>query len=340
MTTTPARGRGAARTGAAALVLLAALLLATFTAPGARAQNARDAQGPPWGLTLKSAAVVEGDRVLLGEIADPYGDMPSRAWEKLAGFPLWESPDRRHKPVVLDRARLRRLLEHHLGDVAGIVSVHGDLTYQRGGSVVTEDDIRRLVNRELPGRLNLDSSVELRDLQAPNHTFLDGKLHHLELGGLDDREAGRVSIKVLARAPDGHELRSLRASVFVDAWATVPTAARPINRGEIVTPEMVTFERTNLAYLNGKAWDGRGHWRAARSIGEGRPLTMDELEPVPVIVRGEKVNLVFRGRNIKLSLVVEALEDGFRGERILVRNLQSNKKILATVVDGSTVEVK
>jgi flagella basal body P-ring formation protein FlgA len=113
-----------------------------------------------------------------------------------------------------------------------------------------------------------------------------------------------------------------------------------LNRLQPVDLANIQFKRKNLAH-NQNAWDGTGGpWRMVRSIGVDQAITMSDIDPGPVIARGDKVRLVFEGQNLRLNVKVEALADGGVGQAIEVRNLQSKRKILATVRDSSTVVVR
>jgi flagella basal body P-ring formation protein FlgA len=108
-----------------------------------------------------------------------------------------------------------------------------------------------------------------------------------------------------------------------------------------VTPDLITWKNQNMAYLGNRAWDGKGGpWRVVAPIGTGQPIMKSSIEPAPVIARGDKVSLVYNGKNLKLIVPVESLEDGGVGQTITVRNLQSQRKVIATVVDAQTVLVR
>jgi flagella basal body P-ring formation protein FlgA len=103
---------------------------------------------------------------------------------------------------------------------------------------------------------------------------------------------------------------------------------------------MVTFKRKNLAFHQ-NAWDGSGGpWRVAKSVGTDQVITVDSVEPVPVIAKGGQVNLVYEGNNIRLSVKAVALADAGVGQKVQVRNVQSNRKIVGTVQDADTVIVR
>ena len=120
----------------------------------------------------------------------------------------------------------------------------------------------------------------------------------------------------------------------------MPVAAKPLNRFERVDQDKVSFRRVNLAYKS-ETWDGTGGpWRMTRSLGRGQVFTRAHLEQVPHIEKGERVTLMYSNTRVKLSIKAEALGEASIGQQVSVRNLQSNKTILATVVGDDMVMVR
>jgi len=156
----------------------------------------------------------------------------------------------------------------------------------------------------------------------------------------DDIRPGRNQIRMKAISPQGKALSSKAGTVFINVWTAVPVAAKPLNRFERLTKEKISFKRVNLAYQN-KLWDGKGGpWRMTRTLGRGQAFTESHLETVPLIEKGERVNLVYRNKRVQLVIKAEALAEGDMGQKVAVRNLQSNKTILATVISHDTVLIR
>jgi flagella basal body P-ring formation protein FlgA len=151
---------------------------------------------------------------------------------------------------------------------------------------------------------------------------------------------GRNNLLFEVVSGEGKTTRRFAASAFVNLWRPVACATRPINRLQLVTPDMITFKRKNMAY-NQNAWDGTGGpWRVAKSVGTDQVITVESVEPVPVITKGGSINLIYEGNNIRLSVKAVALADAGIGQSIQVRNVQSNRKITGTVLDSETVLVR
>ena len=307
------------------------------SAPQAVVPGARDA----WRLRVREAAVVREAVVRLGDIADPLGNMPRGEWERLAAVPLWPAPETPGKPLQINRQRLGDALRKALGEVADACLLPNSLAVQRDGAVLLEEDLRSLVVKTLTPQINLlGGHGELTDFRLPAYAFTahDGQSVVLEAG---DVAPGRISLRFAVREMDGAAVRRFSGSVFLNLWMDVPCPVRPLGKGEAVTPDVITFMSCNLAYQKGAVWDGRGGpWQTVRSLGASQPILASDLTPLSAVHRGDKLTLVYTRGNVRISAMVEALEEGGPGDTIAVRTLDSKKQIYATVLDADTVTTK
>lgn len=295
-----------------------------------------------WHFTVLPAAVVTGDTVLLGDIAKPSGDITSQSWEKYAKTKLWPAPRKYGRPMAITRPKLRNALQRYLGGLASKAILPGSIAIQRGGKVVQKNTLSQMVTRTISNATQqLDGEAILRDTTIPNFIFLRDSKNRIDIEPLRTVQAGRIGLRFRELDPNGQVVRRVTGGAFLDLWVTVPCAATPVNRNELLTPDRITYERKNLAYLHGEPWDGRGGpYRVMRTLGAGTPIFEGDLEVIPVVAKGSRVDLVYKGAAIRLSIVAKAMEDGRVGEVIPVRNLQSKRKVYATVLDDSTVIIK
>jgi flagella basal body P-ring formation protein FlgA len=303
----------------------------------ARSASGRDG----WRAVVRSAACVEGPTVLLGEIADPAPGVDRRTWKSVAGVKLWKASSRRGRPVVIARDKLRQVLNYYMGDMADRLVLLKQLTVQTGGKVVSGVELKnRVVAFLTPKAKSLGGDIEFRDLNLPSEYFIDNPAERLVIGLHDDIRPGRNQIQFKTLNARDKVVYSKAGTVFIDVWKAVPVASQSLNRFERVTKNKIGFRRVNLAYRP-DLWDGTGGpWRMARTLGRNQPFTMSHLEQVPLIEKGERVDLVYRGKRIQLTLKVEALDDGAMGQQVAVKNLQSKKTVLATVIGDDLVMVR
>lgn len=316
-----------------AFALVVALILATASVAGAAGKSGND-----WRVMVRSAACVQGPDVLLGEIADPVEGLDARTWKTVAGIKLWKASKRIGRPVTIDRDKLRKVFRYYMGDLAKNVILPSQLTVQTGGRVFTGTDLREQVVAFLtPRAKGMGGESDFKNLKLPMHFFFPNVNDRLEISLTNEIRPGRNQIQMRRVSPDGRVMSGKAGTVFINVWKAVPVAAKPLNRNERVTRENVTFRRVNLAYKP-DLWDGTGGpWRMSRTLGTGQPFTTSHIEQVPLIEKGEMVSLIYRNKRIQLSIKAEALGEASMGQQVSVRNLQSNKTILGTVVGDDMV---
>lgn len=79
--------------------------------------------------------------------------------------------------------------------------------------------------------------------------------------------------------------------------------------------------------------------RAKGRIGAGQVFRKKMLDIPPVIPKGAKVQIVYRRGGLSASASAVAIEDGFEGGKVRVRNEGSKKIVVGRVVSVEEVEV-
>lgn len=291
-----------------------------------------------WRVRIREAAVTTTDMVTLGDIADPLGNVPPDTWRTLAATALWPAPTEAGKPFQVNKARLSQALREVLPDTADRCILPSSIAVQRGGFVLREDDLRAFLARSLTPQLNaLPGKAELNDFRLPPYIFLSHPQQRVELEA-GKIVPGRITFRYVVREMDGVVLKKVAGSAFLDLWVEVAAAARPINKGDALLPESVTFIRMNVALLREMPWDGRGGpWQVIRPIGTGQAIFQGDLATQAMVRKGNIVVLVYEKGNVRIETQAEVLADAEPGETIAVRNIQTRKQIFAVVRDARTV---
>lgn len=325
-----------------AMAAFLALALSLLLPLAAAADTGGGTVEAAWRLEIAPVAAVSDAQVHLGDVARPLGELPARRWAELSRTPLWSAPEGRGEQQRISRETMARLLLQYLGPVARLCMLPPYTVIQRGGAVMDAGDLNRLVVENLTPRIRaLEGEAELRDMRLPEYVFLDDVMDTVNLEVVGDLEPGRLSLRFEVVAADGQVRRRATGQVFLDLWVTAPVAARPLNRGESLSPDVVTHRRVNAAYLRGEPWNGREFGlRVTSAVGTDQVIYAESLETIPTVAKGDTVLLVYNGRFVRLSVDAEALADGGAGEYIPVRNLQSRREVMAKVRDGDTVVVK
>jgi flagella basal body P-ring formation protein FlgA len=243
--------------------------------------------------------------------------------------------------MQINKARLAAALQEVLGSLAERCILPNSLVIQRGGVVLREEDLHALLVKNLTEPLHaLPGTAELQDVRLPPYIFLAHPQQQVMLEPVKIAP-GRLSLRFAVREMDGVVLRRVAATAFLNVWMEAPCAAKPLNRGDVLSPDAVTFVRMNAAHMREIPWDGRGGpWQVQRGIAPNQPIFQGDLLPQSMLRKGSVVSLIYEKGNVRMSVRAEVMADAEPGATVTVRNLQSKKQIFATVIDNNTVMVK
>jgi len=302
------------------------------------------ADGPGVSFVTRSAACAAGDKVLFGEIARPLGAVPPETWQKMAAIPLWPAPEREGRVQNVSVSDVRAALGQALGNLAAGVAVTGSISVQRGGAVVTREDVESFLVESFGHRgwRPLGGEATVRDVSAPQTVFLPADFSGLSLDPGEKLSPGRLTLHLVAPGrrrpePAGHPGQPVRRPLAGRALRR-PAAER--RRGGEASGRDLREQERGLS-------SRRPLGRAQRPLAHEAPdrpgtkvLYADSLEVVPLIKKGDRVTLEYHGEAIRLTAQGEALSDGGAGQKIMVKNLQFGRQVLATVKDATTVVVR
>jgi flagellar basal body P-ring formation protein FlgA len=321
------------------MLLLTMVVALTLTAMLA----ALPAAAALWRLAVKDAATSAGERVLLSEIAAPQGEFPADAWATLGATPLWFSPETVGRKVVIPSAKVLEGLRYYLRDAPVEFALPNQLTLTRGGKVMTGEELRAMAVEALtPKVAALGGEARLLSVSAPEHIFIDDQATGVTVDA-PDVVAGRVAFRFVVAGPGAKILQQVPAEAVVEHFARVPVAIKPILPRDGAAKEQTAYvyERRNMAGIKGRIFEpGDMFWRARRGVGAGQIIMADEMEPMPLILRGDQVHLIYEGRAVRLTLLAEAVTDGAAGGKITVKNPKSPREIVGVVRDKTTVVVR
>ncbi len=149
---------------------------------------------------------------------------------------------------------------------------------------------------------------------------------------------GRNTVKVVCNQPNW----GFYTSVTVKAYGEVLTAALPIAKDEIITEEHFQVTRLDRTKITGNSVidpkDILG-LSAKRPIRQGQVLKAQQFDQPLLVKRGDGVIIQAVGKGMTISTAGEALSHGRLGENIRVKNIKSEREIIAKVKDKDTVVV-
>ena len=168
------------------------------------------------------------------------------------------------------------------------------------------------------------------DLQLP-----EGKVSIRAEVARRDRASKRMSVWIDLMIDDAH-YTTLPVWFGVTANAEAYELQRDLPAGTSLKPEMLKKTKRDLAAVNGEpvvalsAVEGQ---RLMRDLPGGTVLTKGLLQPVPDVVKGQKLQVKASVGSVTLIAMARALEDGNRGDPIRVERLDGSDNYMARILD-------
>jgi flagella basal body P-ring formation protein FlgA len=139
-------------------------------------------------------------------------------------------------------------------------------------------------------------------------------------------------------APASDVLLTLRASLWRDAWFS----REPIAAGSTFDATMLETRRVDCLREREAlpATIGDDSFILARQVPANRLLTWQDLERRPLVRKGDIVDVVAAEGGLMVTMKAQAVENGVRGDTVLVRNLETRKDISGQVVAQDRVDIR
>ncbi len=193
--------------------------------------------------------------------------------------------------------------------------------------------LRQAVGEE-GGELVLTLLAPAKDASVP-----DGELHIT--GALTGASVGaQRSVQVTVTCGD-RVVHNQTLRYRLQRQADVAIASRALRAGDSLTTSDWTVQHTDVAALAGRPlrpaeMEGR---RLRHSVTAGAVLTVENTEPMPLVLRGHTVTVSVVLGAITVTCDGVAQADGLAGEAIKVLNPASKEIFLATVSGPGRVEI-
>lgn len=294
-------------------------------------------------ITVNAAAIVMGDQVRLGDVAQIEASTPARAQ-------LWHSLLLGQAPLPGQTRRFDgRQVEARLRG-AGFpldgesLEVPEHIEVLRAYTTIEQHDLEKAVRdflrRTLPWK---PEQVEIGPISGPTPILLpDGEVElRIAASGLEDYR-GPTTLTVICLV-DGVAVKRFNVNVAITVRAQVVRLLRPLQRGEIVGAEMLRVEQGDLAALpNGVFNDPQEviGQQAKRPLSSFIILRRDMLEVPPLVRRGDLVTLLVEKPGLTVRTRGKVLGDARRGEQVRTVNLSSQREVIGKLIDAKTVAVE
>jgi flagellar basal body P-ring formation protein FlgA len=292
---------------------------------------------PAGAVTLDLHSAPIHDRfVRIGDIAT-IGGVPENEADSLATVVIGYAPvPGRSRAIAVETVRLFVLQS---GYYPHEITITGEAqpVVERPGQVVSAERVAEVVGRELAPLQSDGLTLRVARVSVSGMLPEGPMTVHVPRPGRLDRT---FSLPVDVSA--GGE--TVRATVTIQAARQrgIVVATRRIERGEMVTPEMVHIATwnaydaprdaaTELSQIVGR--------RATRLLQPNLPVPGSAVEREAAVRRGGRVDIVARIPGLELRTAGESLEDGGVGETVRVRNVESKRIITGRVTAPGEVMI-
>lgn len=185
------------------------------------------------------------------------------------------------------------------------------------------------------GYSNVDVSIRPLDSRL-NLAVCDQPLNTLPAS--NQRVLGPVSAGIRC---DGPQPWTLYVRGQVSAQVDMPVLAASVARGDVLSQNDISIQSRRLSNDNARyitEIDDIIGKQAKRALTAGTELRYSDLKTPIIVERGQMVSIVSGGAGLRVSMQGKALASGGSGDRIMVANVKTGKRVEGVVArDGSVM---
>ena len=211
-----------------------------------------------------------------------------------------------------------------LGILLVLIAAQTAFGFQLVSESAIHDAVEEYVHSETTAEPGVELDVRIR-WQGEVALDCNGPVE-IQVRSISSRPFRGQSMVRAAMRCDGETQKTIAVTVDTRLRMEVLVAKRHIRRHEILTEEMVELAIRDITAVRGgyfTSFEGFSDKRTKRPVGLGAVVSADHVEWVPVIFRGDDVELVAESSGIWVSVRGVAVQDGSIGNRIRVRNRDS-----------------
>ena len=295
-------------------------------------------------VTIAPQARVDGTTIILGQLATISGDDEEKKQYlrqlKMGNAPIPGSS------FVLTREVIDMRLGSAGNDLAGVTwNIPSSVTVIGNSQVISaqtlvDKGISTIRDQVGPNVRSDDLTISLvgrvQDMIAPvGNVTLSASLPY----GI--RYNTPVTVMISANV-NGQAVTKIGLKFNVQLFRQVAVAASKVNASEIFTEDSLRYERMDTGQI------AAGYFTDTKKIVgliARRPVTpgmvvTDSMVNKPVLIkRGSMVILIAFVGNMEVTASGQTMQDGYSGQLIRVRNVNSNKIVLGKIIDEEKVQV-
>lgn len=141
---------------------------------------------------------------------------------------------------------------------------------------------------------------------------------------------------------NGNRVYKTNGTVRVGVLKRVLISTVPVKSGMSFSSDNIKYETRDIARAFEEPFNSEEklfRMVASKYIPPGRIITKSLAKMRPVVSKGERLRVLYRKGSLNLTVGGIAKQEGAKGDRIKVMNIDTRKIIYATIVDSTTVVI-
>ncbi len=210
------------------------------------------------------------------------------------------------------------------------------------GAAVLAESSRDIIVRKVYETFDIDKSMNTIEIVTDEIKSKNFSYSQISVKPLyQTTPIGRFAI-VLKIARDDSKLETEQIRLHIRKYAEVVVVGERIKRFDDISLGNISIQRKEITTLREDpltSIESLTNMRARRNIAKDKILTKGDIELNPVVKSYSDVHIVYVSGLCKITTAGKALQDGYAGELIRVKNKSSGKIVFARVIDMKIVRV-
>ena len=294
-------------------------------------------------VNVSKMTLIEGEHILLGEIAKIEGDDPSLN-DRLSGIVIGRSPLPGKTREIEASIVKRRLKQNRIDPDQLALSIPSKVIVERSQIEISREKIKALVSDYIAKNLlNNVSDARIKDIRVTEDLNLPGgRITYTVKPSPNSEMVGKIPFTVIFDV-NGKFYKRVWATATVEVFTNVVVTKKPLGRHKPITEDDIEMQRMDLANLPSDVITDPEvilGQRTRRAIGSQTVMRSNLVEFPPLLKRGDIVVIIAETGGFKITTLGQVKKKGRLGERIPVINFDSKKILYARVLDSNTVKVE
>jgi flagella basal body P-ring formation protein FlgA len=294
-------------------------------------------------VNVSSMAQVDGEHIVLGEIAKIEGNDPDLT-KRIRGVVIGRAPLPGRKREIQASLVKRRLKQNRIDPDQLLLNIPDQIIVERSFIEIKQEKIKALVSDYISKNLiNNLSDASIKDIRVSEDLILPGgRIAYSVKPTQNSDMMGKIQFTVNFDV-NGKFYKRVWATATVEIFTNVVITKRPLGRHKPITEDDIEMYKMDLAKLPSDVITDPAvvlGQRTRRAIGSQTVLRSNLVEFPPLLKRGDVVVIIAESGGFKITTLGQAKKKGRLGDRIPVINLDSKKILYALVLDENTVKVE